>query len=258
MVLGAGITRLDGNRIIITGGASGMGEGLVRAFPQLGASVVSLDLSEEVGSRIASESGAEFVAVDVSDKDSVDSAVDEAVSKLGGLDVLIHAAGIAPSSPGESTSVELWNTVMSINALGTLLTNQAAFRHLKAEGGRILNFASAAGVVGLPNKSAYAASKGAVLGFTRTVAAEWAKYNITVNAIAPAIWTPMYDKTRSEMTPEQLSAHDAMMAKAVPIGGKLGDIDSDFVPVMAFYASRGAGFMTGQTISVDGGTLMVR
>jgi NAD(P)-dependent dehydrogenase (short-subunit alcohol dehydrogenase family) len=258
MALAAGTTRLDGRRVIITGGASGMGEGLVRAFPQLGARVVSLDVTEESGTRIATEAGAEFVRVDVSDKTSVDAAIDAATERLGGLDVLIHAAGIAPSSPGESTTPELWNRIMAINALGTMLTNQAAFRHLKEHGGRILNFASAAGVAGLPGKSAYAASKGAVLGFTRTVAVEWARYGITVNAIAPAIWTPMYDRTRSEMTPEQLAAHDAMMAQAVPLGGKLGDIDTDFVPVLAFYSSAGAGFMTGQTVSVDGGTLMVR
>jgi NAD(P)-dependent dehydrogenase (short-subunit alcohol dehydrogenase family) len=258
MTLAPLTTRLDGRRIIITGGASGMGEGLVRAFPQLGAKVASLDLTEEAGSRIAQDAGASFFAVNVSDQASVDAAVDAAVAELGGLDVLIHAAGIAPAARAEETSVSLWNTVMAINALGTMLTNQAAFRHLKSTGGQILNFASAAGVVGLPNKSAYAASKGAVLGFTRTAASEWAKFGITVNAIAPAIWTPMYDKTRSEMTAEQLAAHDAMMAGAVPIGGKLGDIETDFVPVMAFYSSPGAGFMTGQTISVDGGTLMVR
>lgn len=251
-------TRLDGIRVIITGGASGMGEGLVRAFPGLGAKVVSLDLSAESGQRIAEEAGAGFQTIDVSDKESVDTAIDAAVAELGGLDVLVHAAGIAPSSSGESTTVSLWDTIMAVNARGTMLTNQAAFRHLKAHGGRILNFASAAGVIGLPNKPAYAASKGAVLGWTRTVAQEWAKYNVTVNAIAPAIWTAMYDKTRSEMTEEQLAGHDAMMAKSVPIGGKLGDITKDFVPVMAFYSSEGAGFMTGQTISVDGGTLMVR
>lgn len=258
MALRNNTTRLDRVRVIVTGGASGMGEGLVRAFPQLGAQVVSLDLAEEPGIRIAAEAGATFFPVNVSDKDSVDVAFDRAAESLGGFDVLVHAAGIAPSSPAEETKVDLWNRIMSINALGTMLTNQAAFRHLKSAGGRIINFASAAGVVGLPNKSAYAASKGAVLGFTRTAASEWARYGITVNAIAPAIWTPMYDKTRSEMSPEQLTAHDAMMAKAVPLGGKLGDIETDFVPVLAFYASEGAGFMTGQTISVDGGTLVVR
>ncbi|MCW2529732.1 MAG: Short-chain dehydrogenase [Pseudonocardiales bacterium] len=252
------ITRLDGRRVIITGGASGMGEGLVRAFPGLGAQVVSLDVTEASGRAIAEASGARFVKVDVSDKESVDAAFADAVGHLGGLDVLIHAAGIAPSSPAESTSVDLWTRIMAINTLGTMLTNQAAYSYLKGTGGAILNFASAAGVMGLPNKSAYAMSKGAVVAWTRTAAIEWAPANVTVNAIAPAIWTPMYDKTRSEMSAEQLVAHDEVMKKNVPIGGQLGDIEKHFLPVMAFYASEGAAFLTGQIVSIDGGTLMVR
>jgi len=252
-------TRLDGRRIIITGGASGMGEGLVRAFPGLGAQVVSMDLNPEVGQKIAEDAGADFVSVDVSSKESVDAAFAAAVERLGGLDVLVHAAGIAPSSPAELSTVELWNRVLGVNALGTMLTNQAAYAHMAGKGGgQILNFGSAAGILGQPNKPVYAASKGAVTAWSRTAAKEWASKDITINIIAPAIWTPMYDKTRSEMSPEQLAQHDQMMRGNVPIGGKLGDIERDFVPVMAFYASEGARFITGQVISIDGGTLMVR
>jgi NAD(P)-dependent dehydrogenase (short-subunit alcohol dehydrogenase family) len=219
--------------------------------------VASLDTNEDSGEAIASGSGAAFFAADVSDKPSVDSAFAAAVARLGGLDVLIHAAGIAPACPSESTPVTLWNDIMRINATGTMLANQAAVPYLKGAGGAILNFASAAGVQGLANKAAYAASKGAVLAWTRTVAREWARYRITVNAVVPGIWTAMYDKTRSELTPQQLAAHDAQMAHIVPLGGRLGDVETDFVPVMAFYASAGAHFLTGQTLAIDGGMTMI-
>jgi len=249
---------LKDRRIIVTGGASGMGEGLVRALPGLGASVVSLDLNADAGARIAQAAGVSFVAVDVSDKASVDAAIATAVATLGGLDVLIHAAGIAPGAAAEAIPIEQWHQAMAVNATGTFLTNQAVFPHLKDRGGAIINFASSAGVKGYPGKAAYAAAKGAVVAWVRSIASEWGKYNIRVNAIAPTIWTPMYDVTRSGMTPEQLTAHDAALKVAIPIGGKLGDIDRDLVPVVVFLASEGAHFMTGQIIPVDGGALMMR
>lgn len=253
------ICNLEGRRIIITGAASGMGAALMGAFPALGAKVIGMDINAKEGAAIAERAGAEgFVAVDIADEASVNAAVGQACAQLGGLDVLINAAGIAPGSPAQSTSLEVWQQIFAINATGTFLINRAVFEYLKDEGGAIINFASAAGVLGLPNKAAYSASKGAVVAWTRTIAQEWGQYNIRVNALAPAIWTPMYDKTRSEMSATQLADHDAFMAKAVPLGGKLGDVQEDFVPVLAFLASEGARFITGQVLPVDGGSLMVR
>lgn len=252
------IVSLSGRRIIVTGGASGMGEALVRAFPGLGAHVVSIDLSAEAGARIAGEVGAGFIVADVADESSIQNGVDAAVAQLGGLDVLIHAAGVATGGAAETTSLALWDRVMAVNATGTFLVNRAAFPHLKDKGGVILNFASAAGIRGHPTKAAYAAAKGAVVAWTRTIAAEWGRYGISANIIAPAIWTPMYDKTRADMTDAELADHDALKSRTIPLGGRLGDVERDFVPVMAFLSSTGARFVNGQVIPIDGGMLMVR
>jgi NAD(P)-dependent dehydrogenase (short-subunit alcohol dehydrogenase family) len=255
---------LTGVRAIVTGGASGMGAGIVRAYATHGAQVISLDLQAGTGAEIAEKATAAgpgtaaFIAADVSDKASVDAAFAAAAEALGGLDVLVHAAGIAPGAPAEKIAVEDWDNVFAVNARGTFLTNQAAFRYLSESGGRIINFASAAGVTGLPNKAHYSASKGAVVAWTRTVAKEWGHLGITVNMIAPTIATPMYAKTRSLMTPEQLAALDATLKSEMPIDGKLGDIDRDLVPLMVFLAGTGSRFITGQIFSVDGGLLMVR
>lgn len=249
---------LRGRRILVTGGASGMGAGLVTALPRLGARVVSLDRAADPGRAVAAAAGAEFVTADVTDQAAVIAAVDRAVDLLDGLDVLIHAAGVAPSGPAGAMSADLWNEVMAINATGTFLTNQAVFRHLSDAGGSILNFASAAGLVGYPGKAAYAAAKGAVIAWTRSIAREWAPYGIRVNGIAPAIVTPMYARTRAEMSPEQLVEHDQTMRNSVPLGGSLGDIDRDLVPAVAFLISDDSRFITGQILPVDGGIVAMR
>jgi NAD(P)-dependent dehydrogenase (short-subunit alcohol dehydrogenase family) len=253
------IAALSGRRIIITGGASGMGAALVRAFPGLGASVVSIDMTSETGAEIAGKAGAAgFILADVSDERSIQSGIDTAVATLGGLDVLIHAAGIAPGAKSADTDLGLWERTMAVNATGTFLVNRAVFPHLKSSGGAILNFASAAGVRGHPGKAAYAASKGAVVAWTRTIAQEWGPYGISANAIAPAIWTPMYEASRSQLTPAELQAHDVVKSRTIPMGGRLGDVEKDFVPVMTFLSSAGARFITGQVIPIDGGMLMMR
>lgn len=249
---------IAGLRVIITGGASGMGEATVRDFARNGAKLVSMDVSVDAGEAIAAQAGASFVHCDVSDEASVQAAFAKAAHLLGGLDVLIHAAGVAPGAPAEAITLSGWEKVFAINARGTFLTNQTAFGYLKDGGGRIINFASAAGVSGLPNKAHYSATKGAVISWTRTIAKEWGQYGITANCIAPAIETPMYLKTRSLMTAEALAALDAKLLADMPIDGKLGDPDRDLMPLMRFLSGAGSRFITGQIFAVDGGITMVR
>lgn len=253
---------LEGKRLIVTGAGSGLGRACATAFAREGAKVVAMgrdasietiinDVEDDVRQRIIA------IRCDVSVKASVDQAFGAAIDRLGGLDGLIHAAGIAPGAPAETIDLDEFEAVFANNMRGTFLTNQAVFPHLKTEGGRIINFASPVGVTGMVGKAHYAASKGAVLAWTRSVAREWGCHGITVNAVAPAIRSPMYERTRAAMSPEALREHDAMLQQKVPIGGALGDATRDFLPLMLFLVGDGARFLTGQTYVIDGGCLMM-
>jgi NAD(P)-dependent dehydrogenase (short-subunit alcohol dehydrogenase family) len=227
-----------------------MGAGAVRGFAAAGAHVVCCDVTEDRGVVVAKEASAagpgeaHFVPCDVSDAASVDSAFDQASELLGGLDVLVHAAGIAP---GTAADIDEWDRIFAINARGTLLSNQATHRLFAGAGGRIINFASGAGAHGYPGKAHYAATKGAVLAWTRSVAHEWGREGITVNALAPAIATPMYAATRASLDAEQLAAHDISLAGRMAVRGVLGDVEQDLVPVRLFLAGPGAGFIPGRS-----------
>jgi NAD(P)-dependent dehydrogenase (short-subunit alcohol dehydrogenase family) len=251
---------VSGKRVIVTGAVRGIGASAARALAAAGARVTGLDLTEGPDESTASSGQGvlTYDVCDVSSRASTKAAFDRAVSAMGGLDVLIHAAGIQRYTPASEITDEEWDLVLGVNARGTMIANQAAFPYLKDKGGRIINFASAAGALGLRGCAQYAASKGAVLAWTRTVAQEWGQYGISANAIAPGMWTPMYDATRAGMTPEQLAEHDKGMAAMIPLGGKLGDPDTDMAPVLVFLASDASRFITGQTLAVDGGLMMVR
>lgn len=254
---------LAGRRILVTGGAQGMGAALVNAYVEAGAAVGYIDRQDR-GEHQGAPDGrtvdgrAAFFRCDVTDKPGVDAAFAALTAELGGLDVLVHLAGIIHVAKAEEITVEDWQRVNTVNGLGTLLTNQAAFRHLRDHGGAIINFASGAGVRGYPNGGHYAASKSGVLGWTRTAALEWGRYNITVNAICPGIETPMSRAYRDALTPQQREQADARIRSVTPIDGKLGDADRDLAPYLVFLAGEGARYITGQTLVVDGGRTLSR
>jgi NAD(P)-dependent dehydrogenase (short-subunit alcohol dehydrogenase family) len=253
--------QLRDRRIIVTGGASGIGAAAVRAFVREGARVASLDVNDEAGRRVAAEAAGggrvTYHHCDVARRDEVASVFDRAHAELGGLDVLTHAAGVQRGTPAAEIGDEEWDLVFAVNVKGTLYTNQHAFRLMQAGGGRIINFGSGAGIRGQRGSAHYAAAKAAVMAWTRTVAQEWARHAITVNAIVPAMWTPMYEAHRARMSAEERSMHDLTMQQVVPLGGRLGDPDRDMAPVLVFLAGDGARFVTGQAIAVDGGMIML-
>lgn len=252
---------LEGKRIIVTGGAQGMGEATVRVYLAHGAKVASMDVKDDAGRAVIEEAGGDgaYFHADVSDRASVERAFEEAVAWLGGLDALAHVAGVMRSNRPEDVDDADWDLVMNINVRGTMLTNQAAFRAMESQGsGAIINFGSVSGLRPEPHGVVYSASKGAVHSWTRSAAAAWGRSGIRVNAILPIIATPMYESMLASMTPAQLEGHHKEMRRAIPLGGRYGDAEEDLGPVMVFFASDASRFVTGQLIPVDGGLTTVR
>lgn len=254
---------ITGQRVIITGGARGIAAAAVKHFVHEGANVVSIDVDGIHGRDVAESANSEgpgtatFVHADVSNRAEITAAIDEAATKLGGLDTVLAIAGIDRGGPAESVSEGEWDLTLGVNVKGVVFTNQAAFPHLREKGGSIVNFGSDAALNGGVSSS-YAASKGAVVSFTRAVANEWGRHGIRVNTLVPAIWTEMYQEFRLRMSPEELAGHDAGLAAVIPLGGKLGDPTEDLAPVLEFLSSDASRFISGQIISVNGGMVHTR
>lgn len=257
--------QLKGKRIIVTGGARGIAAGTVRAYVREGAIVSALDIADELGEKSVKEANAQgdgkasYYHCDISNPAEVFSVFEKAEKDMGGLDVLAHIAGVETTKPAEAYTPEEMNAMWRININGTILTNQAACKLMQKQGkGAIINFASDASY-GMPNSALYAASKGAVLSWTRTIAHEWGlEYNIRSNCVNPTAKTPMYEQWKANAPPEQLKMHLELNKTRYPIGGGLGDTDRDIAPVMVFLATDGSGYINGQIIAVNGGSTMLR
>jgi 3-oxoacyl-[acyl-carrier protein] reductase len=245
---------LTGRRILITGGATGIGAAAVRVLHDAGACVVATYHRTAPTDDVASVT---WLQCDVRDAEAVDAAFRGAVQELGGLDVLVNAAGLWQSGvPGQITGDEI-DFLLATNVKGTILTNQAAHAVMRGSGGRIINFGSAEAVMGSPIAAVYAATKGAVQAWTRSAAKAWGADRVTVNALAPAVQTAGADRLREFLGPDASAFIDQQMKLSIPLGGKLGDPAGDLGPVLLFLAGDGAGFITGQLIPVDGGLAMV-
>ncbi len=245
--------RLDGKRIIVTGGAGGIGNAAVRLFTDCGARVAT------TFHRNAPElpPGVPAARCDITDRAEVARVFDELVAALGGLDALVHAAGAHGSRAAHEVSDADWDALMDANARATAWTNQAAFRHLRDHGGSIVNMGSVEGVRGFAGNAVYAASRGAVMAWTRSVALEWGRHGVRVNCVAPALHTDIFERQRAALDSASLAAMDAHLAALIPLGGRMGDALRDLAPVLAFLVSDDSRFVTGQTLAVDGGLMML-
>ena len=255
---------IAGKRVIITGGARGIAAATAKVLAREGASVVTLDINDDAGLAVANEATrvgpgwVRYLHADVSDRAEIFEAIDQAVDILGGLDAICCVAGVERGGAAEALTEQDWDELFDINVKGLMFCNQAAFRHLQESGGSIINFGSDAGLQPGPVGAHYAATKGAVFAYTRQAAFEWGRYGIRVNSVVPAIWTPLYDEFRKRLDAQTLALHDAAMAEAIPLGGKLGDPETDLAPVMAFLVSDASKFISGQIISVNGALGYVR
>lgn len=247
---------LLGTRILVTGGATGIGAAAVAVLTEAGARVAATYHQTPPPDGLT----AEWLQCDVRQADAVSAMVGEAAQRLGGLDVLVNAAGLWQAGiPGYIGADDI-SFLLDTNVKATILTNQAAYAVMKDQdpkGGRIINFGSSEAVMGSPISAVYAATKGAVQAWTRSAAKAWASDNITVNALAPAVQTAGADRLRDFLGPDAAALIDQQMQMMIPLGGTLGEPARDVGPMLVFLAGPGSGFITGQLLAVDGGLMMV-
>jgi 3-oxoacyl-[acyl-carrier protein] reductase len=245
---------LDGRRILVTGAATGIGAAAVQVLREAGADVVATYHQTPPPDR----AGVSWVQCDARDAGAVDDMVRVAAETLGGLDVLLHAAGMwQPGIPGQITGDEI-DFLVDTNLKATIFTNQAAYAVMRKNGGgRIINFGSGEAVMGSPISAVYAATKGAVAAWTRSIARAWAAEKVSAIALAPAVQTPGADRLREFLGPEAAEFIDEQIKSTIPLGGTLGDPVNDLGPTLVFLCSEGSRFITGQLIAVDGGLVML-
>ena len=247
------LQRFTDKAILVTGAASGIGFGTAERLAREGARVLACDINatllrDEVGR--LKQAGLDVTAqvLDVTDVASCNAAVAEAVSKFGKLDVVCNIAGTLLSRHFEEISDADWQKQMAINVTGVFSLCRAAMPHLVASKGNIVNCASIAGIIGVPYGTAYSATKGAVIMFSRALAVEYAAKGVRVNAICPgAVATPLAQNT---VLPE--GADFNLVGKLLPLLPDMG-YPEDIAAGVAFLASDDARFMTGAALAMDGG-----
>ena len=249
---------LTGQVALVTGGSRGLGLQMAEALGEAGAKVMlvsrkAADLEEAAAHLSAKGIDARWIAADASKPEEVQRVVDETMHRLGQIDILVNNAGATWGAPAEDYPLEAWDKVMNLNIRSVFLMSQAVGRAsmIPRRAGRIINVASIAGLSGSSRMQyiAYGTSKGAVVNFTRTLAGEWGRHGINVNALAPGFFP-------SKMTAGTLKAIGAEKLGAMSPLGRIGD-DDDLKGAALLFASAAGKHITGQILAVDGGVSAV-
>ena len=253
---------VNGTAAIVSGGASGLGEATARALAAAGATVVIADLNEEGGKRVAAETGGLFARTDVADEASVQAAVDAAAGTGAPLRVAVSCAGIGWAArtvgrDGNPHDLASYQRVINVNLIGTFNLMRIAAAAMAgtdpADGdgqrGVVINTSSVAGIEGQTGQIAYSASKGGIIALTKSLALDWAPYGIRVNCVIPGVTDTA--QPRGELSDDELYA----LGSRIPLG-RIAQ-PQDIAAAVAFLLGDDSAYMTGQSIAVNGGAIMI-
>jgi NAD(P)-dependent dehydrogenase (short-subunit alcohol dehydrogenase family) len=250
-----------GSVVLVTGGANGIGRAICLGFARAGAYVLCIDLNTAAGKELASQNNSPGTIVfhegDVGKANDCRAAIEDAVARWGGIDVICNNAGIQPQNsylPVHELTEEMWDRILDVNLKSTYFMSHYGIPHLKARGGgSIINTSSVQGLQSANLVSAYAASKGGLISLTRQLALDYGADNIRVLSVAPGTIDTGMARQYQNVSKEELAEMHADWGRRHPIG-RYGQPE-EIARVVMFLASDQASFMTGETVCVDGGLM---
>lgn len=248
------MARLDNKIAIVTGGAGGIGSGIVRAYVKENAKVVIADIVEEKGQALSQELNNQgydtlFIKTDLSNKASLQYCVDRTLQTYGQIDILVNNAHASRMNSFLNITEDDLNLSFNTGFYATFYLCQMVIPHLKETQGNIINFGSGAAFKGDKNQGSYVAAKEAIRGITRVIANEFGSFGINANIISPIAYSEGVDQWRKD-NPEYYN----QVIQGIPLQ-KFGDVEKDIGPVAVFLGSKDAQYITGQTVMVDGGSI---
>ncbi|MER2133313.1 MAG: SDR family NAD(P)-dependent oxidoreductase [Arthrobacter sp.] len=244
---------LDGKIAIVTGAGRGLGLAITHALLDAGVSVVVAGRNGAALEKVVEDAAARgqraFAHVtDVASEESVAGLVEAAIAEFGRIDILVNNAGVLSTVPLLKQDADDWNRIVSTNLGGTFLVTREVGSHMATQGaGKIINIASNFALTGVPHHAAYSASKAGVIALTKSLAVEWARYGIQVNALAPGYFT---SDINAELRSNEV--YLSKVLKTVP-ARRIGDPDRELAPWVLALAGPQSGYMTGEVIVLDGG-----